>query len=91
MRNNILTVTYAFFFSGWWGWDGEGRENMAVEGTADGRPRDQSLLTSRETAWKPESERTGGNAWGNMIDVRQGQREVRSGDYAQGSLRTTGA
>lgn len=64
MRNNILTVTYVFFLSGWWGWNGEGRENMVVEGTADGTLGDQSLLTSRETAWKPGSERTRGNTWG---------------------------
>lgn len=64
MRNNILTVTYVFFLSGWWAWIGEGRENMVVEGTADGTLGDQSLLTSRETAWKPGSERTSGNTWG---------------------------
>lgn len=64
MRNNILTVTYVFFLSGWWGWNGEGRENMVVEGTADGTLGDQNLLTSRERAWKPGSERTRGNTWG---------------------------
>lgn len=31
---------------------GKGRENAAVEGTADGRPGHQGLLSSLETAWK---------------------------------------
>lgn len=30
---------------------GKGREDAAVEGTADGRPGHQGLLSSLETAW----------------------------------------
>lgn len=42
VESSIPSVTYVFFF--FRGWQGKGRANTAVEGTADGRPGDPHLL-----------------------------------------------